>query len=112
MQNLKSEHSLLIFISYLILVNVRPNHIVLDSIVLGLLFGYILFDKYLQYKALPDIRAEVSSQLEELKLQQEAILKGQNAKILEVDNLIKETNGAVNKVISMKSVNLAQSVKF
>lgn len=112
MQNLKSEHSLLIFISYLILVNVRPNHIVLDSIVLGLLFGYILFDKCLQYKALPDIRAEVSAQLEELKLQQEAILKGQNAKILEVDNLIKETNGAVNKVISMKSVNLAQSVKF
>ncbi len=112
MQNLKSEHSLVIFIAYIILVNIRPNHLVVDSIVLSLLFGYVLFEKFLKYKALPDIRAEVAAQLEDLKKQQEAILKAQNAKILEVDAQIKETSGAVNKVISMKSMNLAQAVKF
>ena len=112
MENLKSQHSLIIFIAYIILVNIRPNHLVVDSIILSLLFGYVLFEKFLSYKALPDIRAEVTAQLDELKLQQEAILKGQNAKILEVESQIKETNGAVNKVISMKSMNLAQAVKF
>lgn len=112
MENLKSEHSLVIFIAYIILVNIRPNHLVVDSIVLTLLFGYVLFEKFLKYKALPDIRSEVTAQLEDLKKQQEFILKAQNAKILEVEAQIKETSGAVNKVISMKSMNLAQAVKF
>lgn len=112
MHILKTHHSLVIFILYIALVNIRPNSIVMDSIVLTLLFGYVLFDKFLKYKVVPDIRAEVAAQIADIKSQQESILKSQNSKILEVEGLIKETNGAVNKVISMKSVNLAQSVKF
>lgn len=112
MQNLKSEHSLVIFVAYIVLVNIRPNHLVVDSIILSLLFGYVLFEKFLKFKTLPDIRSEVTAQIEELKKQQEAILKAQNSKILEVESQIKETSGAVNKVISMKSMNLAQAVKF
>lgn len=105
MENLKKEHSLVLFITYILLVNFKPNHLVIDGIVLVLLFGYVLFQKFLVYKALPDIRGEITEQLKQYHI-------AQAAKIQELESQIKEANSSVNKVINMKNVNLAQSVRF
>lgn len=105
MEILKKEHALVLFIAYILLVNIKPNHLVLDSIVSTLLFGYVIFQKYIEYKKLPDIRAEVTQQL--AKYHEE-----QSTKMKELENQIKEANSSVNKVINMKNVNLAQSVRF
>jgi hypothetical protein len=112
MENLKKQHSLVIFISYVILVNVRPNHLVVDSIVLALLFGYVLFEKFLKYKTLPDIRKEVETLIKTHSDAHDSTLKLQSARIQELETQIRDTNSSVNKVIQMKSVNLASSVKF
>jgi len=112
METLKKEHSLVIFISYVILVNVRPNHLVVDSIILALLFGYTLFEKFLKYKTLPDIRNEVEAQIKAYSDSHDNMLKLQSARLQELETQIRDTNSSVNKVIQMKSVNLASSVKF
>jgi hypothetical protein len=112
METFKKQHSLAIFIGYVILVNFRPNHLVLDGIVLASLFGYVLFDKYLNYKVLPDIRGEVESQLAKQKADIEKILIAQNTRIVELETQIKEANSSVNKVINMKNLNSATSVRF
>lgn len=112
MDTLKKEHSLVIFLAYVLLVNIRPNHLVVDSIVLSLLFGYVLFEKFLKYKTLPDIRAEVEVQINAERSHNAVQLALLNERMKELEIQIKDTSGAVNKVIQMKSVNLAQSVKF
>jgi hypothetical protein len=112
MEQLKKQHSLAIFIGYVILVNLRPNSIVLDGIVLGSLFGYILFDKWLTYNTLPDIRGEVDTLVSKQKEDIEKILIVQNMRIAELESQIKEANSSVNKVISMKNLNSASSVRF
>lgn len=112
MEQLKKEHSLAIFIGYVILVNLRPNHLVLDGIVLGSLFGYVLFDKWLKHTTLPDIRKEVEAKIESQKSEIEKVLISQNNRIVELENQIKEANSSVNKVINMKNLNTPSSVRF
>jgi hypothetical protein len=112
MKTLKNEHSLVLFITYLILVNIKPNHLVVDSISLALLFSYVLFEKFLKYKTLPDIRKEVEDQIKANSDSYDVLLKVQSTRIQELESQIKETHGAVNKVIQMKNINLASSVKF
>lgn len=112
MENLKKEHSLSIFIAYIALVNIRPNQLVLDGIVLASLFGYVLFDKWLKFKTLPDIRGEVESQISKQRSDIEKILIAQNTRIVELESQIKEANSSVNKVINMKNLNQASSVRF
>lgn len=112
METLKKEHSLVFFIMYIALVNIKPNDLVVDSIILALLFGYVLFEKFLKYKTLPDIRKEVELQIEEHRNSHDMILKVQSTKIQELEQQIKETHSSVNKVIQMKNINLASSVKF
>lgn len=112
MEQIKKEHSLLIFIAYVGLVNIRPNHLILDGIVLASLFGYVLFDKWLKFKTLPDIRGDVESQISRQKAEIEKILIAQNTRIVELENQIKEANSSVNKVINMKNLNTAASVRF
>jgi hypothetical protein len=112
METLKKEHSLAIFIGYVILVNLRPNSIILDGIVLASLFGYVLFDKWLKFKTLPDIRGEVEAQIAKQKSDIEKVLVSQNNRIVELEAQIKEANSSVNKVINMKNLNTASSVRF
>ncbi len=105
-EKIQKEHSLILLVAYIISVNLRPNTTIIDSIVLILLFGYVIFDKFLEYKKLPDIRAEVFEEINKLKT-----IQLEKIKDLEVE--IKAANASVNKVINLKSLNgVAGSVKF
>lgn len=102
---IQKEHSLILLIAYIITVNLKSTATVIDGLTLSLLFGYVIFDKYLKFKTQPDIRAEVFAEFKKLQTLQ-------NEKFKEVDQNLKEASAAINKVINLKSTNIGGSVKF
>lgn len=116
MESIKKYHSLVIFLIYTTVVNLKSTPSFVDAIVLAILAGYIGVEAYTQYNSQPDIQADLEAKMRLMEIQINEQMKSTifnlERDIKKLDTEGKELKTKIASFNSLKSVGMNSTVRF
>lgn len=116
MEAIKKYHSLIIFLIYTTIVNLKSTVTFVDAIILAILAGYMGVEAYVQHNTQPDIKADMEAKMKLMEIQineqVKSLVFNLERDIKKLDTEGKDLKTKIASFNSLKSVGMNSTVRF